>query len=462
VAPLVGLSALVVALFLYWHAPRQRSYRLRMTAGEAVSTRQELAQLLRRHAAGQGLTLDMQATAGSEASLDAVNQGKLDAALVQGGLRFEHRPHVRQVATLHVEPLHLFVKKELETAVLSSLSALEGHTVNLGEVGSGTHSLAEDVLEFAGLGARSDAQPKGYIAVTWGHEKLLAEKERARLPDAVFLVSSLPSEVVKALVTKHDYRLVPLDFAEAFALDALATQEIDSARPAHGRVEKHRVLATTIPAFAYQVEPPVPPTPVPALGTRLLLVAHQDVDPRAIRRLVETVYFTEFASALRPPSDVKLLEKPPEFPWHDGTRDFLDRNTPIVSGVVMDATHKGLAILAAAVSGLFVLWQWQRMRSRYLGGFRSYIGSVVLIEDHARQVERDQLGGLQHLLELHEQVCRLKTEAIERFSRGELADAELLHAFLIQINDVRDYLTHLIDHYNERAEVHESGAPLPR
>jgi TRAP-type uncharacterized transport system substrate-binding protein len=463
VAPLVGLSALAVALFLYWHAPRQARYRLRMTSGETVGTRHELAQVLRRHAAHDGITIEIEATAGSEAALDAVNSGLLDAALVQGSLRLERRPHVRQVATLHVEPLHLLVKKELAAAVTSNLSALEGHSVNLGEVGSGTHSLAVDVLDFAGLQALSDARPKGYIPTTWKAQKLIAEKERARLPDAVFLVASLPSEVAKTLVARHDYRLVPMAFAEAFALDALASQDVDSARSTPDRVEKHRVLATTIPAFTYQVEPPVPPTPVPALGTRLLLVAHQDVDPHAIRQLVETVYFTEFISVLRPPSDVKLLDKPPEFPWHTGTRDFLERNTPIVSGALMDATHKGLAILAAAVSGLFVLWQWRRMRSRYLGGLRSYVGSVVLIEDHARQVERDQMGGLQHLVELRDELARLKTEAIERFSRGELADAELLlQAFIIQINDVRDYLTRLIDRYGEKSRVEDSGALLPR
>jgi TRAP-type uncharacterized transport system substrate-binding protein len=462
VAPLVGVSALVAAIYLFWHSPHERSYRLRMTAGEAESTRHELAQILQRQAASRGLTLEIEPTAGSEAALDAVNAGTLDVALVQGGLRLEDRHNVRQVATLHIEPLHLLVKKELAPAVTTSLRALEGKTVNLGDAGSGTHALAEDVLEFAGLTAQTPGRPTGYLTTTWNRKKLLAEQDRARLPDAVFLVASMPSEVAKALVGKQDYRLVPIAFGEAFSLDGLAVKDFQGGKSPHGRVEKHRVVACTIPAFTYQVDPPVPPTPIPALGTRLLVVAHQDVDAHAVRRLVETVYFSEFASATRPPLDVKLLEVPPEFPWHAGTSDYLDRNTPVVSGVLMEVAQKGLTILAAVVSGLFVLWQWRRMCKQFLGGFSGYIGTVAQIEAKARQIERDQMGGLQQLLELRDELGRLKTEAFDRFTRGELSDRELLQAFLVQANDVRDHVTRLIDRCTERSQAPDSGDPLPR
>ena len=451
-APFVGLLALVAAFYVYWRAPRERSFSLRFSAGAAKGTRHELAQILRRHASDHGLRLHIEATPGSEAALDAVNSGALDAALVQGGLRVEDRPEVRQVATLHVEPLHLLVKKELAAAVSTSLRALEGKTVNLGEIGSGTHSLSIDVLEFAGVPAQSANHPAGYIASTWNQEKLIGEKQRARLPDAVFLVSSVPSEMAKTLVSQHEYRLAPLAFAEAFALDALAGSETDRDKlPPPRRVNKGRVVATTIPAFTYQVEPPVPATPLSVLGTRLLLVAHRNIDTQAVRRLVDTVYATEFASAVRPPLDAKLLDAPPEFPWHAGTRDYLDRNTPIVSGVLMDATQKGFAIFAAAASGLFVLWQWLKLRGQHLRdhGFRHYIGAVTRIEENAACIERDQMGGVQHLLELRDELGRLKTEALDRFSSGELVGHELLPAFLIQANDVRDHLLRLIDRCGE-------------
>jgi TRAP-type uncharacterized transport system substrate-binding protein len=457
-APLIGISALLAALYIYWHPPRERTYQLRMTGGHLRGTRHELAQVLRRHAVSQGLTLAIEPTAGSEEALDLVNSRKLDVALVQGGLRVEDRPHVRQVATLHIEPLHLLVKKELAESVSRSLRALEGKTVNVGEVGSGTHSLAEAVMAFAGLAPTGQGGASEYAAAAWSSKKLVAEKDRTRLPDAVFEVSSLPSEAARELVHKHDFRLAPLPYGEAFSLHALA---VGGVQPTQVHVEKSRVAATSIPAFTYQVEPPVPAAPVPTLGTRLLVVAHQDVDLHAIRQLVEAVYLTEFASATRPPLDTKLLDLPPEFPWHAGTRDYLQRNTPIVSGVMMDATQKGFAIFAAAASGLFVLWQWRQMRSQFSGGLRGYIGLVAALEARVRQIERDQMGGVQQLLELRDELDRLKSDALDRLAKGELADRELLSAFLLHATDVRGQMNRLIEPNSETPQRQESAAAPP-
>jgi TRAP-type uncharacterized transport system substrate-binding protein len=106
-APLVGLIVLGVALGLYFYKPRDHLYRLSLTAGNPTDTRHELAELLRDEASPRGIVLDLQPTVGSEQALDRVNEHTLDLALVQGGMALGDRPHVRQVATLHVEPLHL-------------------------------------------------------------------------------------------------------------------------------------------------------------------------------------------------------------------------------------------------------------------------------------------------------------------------------------------------------------------
>jgi hypothetical protein len=59
-------------------------------------------------------------------------------------------------------------------------------------------------------------------------------------------------------------------------------------------------------------------------------------------QLVEATYAVEFGHVVHPPLDAKLMELPPEFPWHAGAQLFLERNMPVVSGAVMDATHKGI------------------------------------------------------------------------------------------------------------------------
>jgi TRAP-type uncharacterized transport system substrate-binding protein len=441
VAPLAGLTALACAFFFYFYSPRQKSYHLSLTAGNKVGMRHELAERLRSELVPRRITLDLRPSAGSEQALDWVNTRQVDAALVQGGLVAGGRPDVRQVATLHVEPMHLLVKQELLQDASKSLKALRGKRVDLGEKGSGTHSLASAIMGFVGLQPGVD-----YQDLHLSQQELRKEVDASNLPDAVFQVSTLPSPTAKYLVTKHGYRLVPLPFAEAFALETLTRREADRQSAAeNGGVEMGRIHATTIPAFVYSADPPVPAEPLPTLGTRLLLVAHKDVPAKAAYRLVEATYAVEFGQIVRPALDAKLMDLPPEFPWHEGAVLYQQRNAPLLPGAVMDSAQKGFAILAAAASGLFVLWQWVKQSGQFARtkGFNKYISQVARIEERALEAERGKPLAVPELAGLRDQLCQLKTQALDEFADGELGGKELLGGFLVQVNDVRDYLMRL-------------------
>src|SRR5262245_27339894 len=122
--PLLGVAALGFAVWAYYAPPRERVFHLRMTAGSELGARHELAEMLRDQVASSGLVIDLRGSRGSEEALDWVNQRKVDCALIQGGLSIGERPNVRQVALLHVEPLHLLVRKELYEDVSKGLTAL--------------------------------------------------------------------------------------------------------------------------------------------------------------------------------------------------------------------------------------------------------------------------------------------------------------------------------------------------
>jgi TRAP-type uncharacterized transport system substrate-binding protein len=449
------VAALGYACFLYFHSPRPTKHALTLTAGNPLGMRHELATRLAEEAARRHVALEMQPSAGSDEALDQVNAREVDVALVQGGLTTEGRPDVRQVATLHIEPLLLMVKKEIHTSAASNLTALQGKTVDLGELGSGTHLLASAVLHFAGLEPRDRDPVHGYVPVSVRRQQILAEHDDSRLPDAVFLVTTLPAPTARYLVAKHGYRLVPLPFAEAFALESLAERPGNDGQGAdRGRIEPARIHATTIPAFTCCVDPPVPAEPLPTLGTRLILVAHKDVPQSAAYPLVEATYAAEFGRVVHPPLDAKLMDLPPEFPWHEGARVFQHRNAPLLSGAVMDSAHKGMAILAAAASGLFVLWQWLKLKGQIARGkgLNSYITEVTRVEARALAVEGDGPSAVAQWKALHAELCRLKTEALGEFTGEELAGKELLAGFLVQVHDVRDHLLRLIREAGERSQ----------
>ena len=444
---LLGLAALGLAAYFWLHVPKERPVRLRLTAGRAAGERYRIAEALRREAARRAIAIEVVETAGTDEALREVDAGRLDAALAQGGLDLADRPNLRQVASLHVEPLHLLVKEEIHAEVSRRLSALRGKVVGLGERGSGTNRLATEVMAFAGL------KPGDFIATTAGYAALQSEPDRSKLPDAVFTVSTLPSPVARHLVGTHGFRLVPLPFFEAFTLGAIDGDAGQEHEPGT-RIDRRNVYQAQIPSFAYRVEPGVPPETIPTLGTRLLLVARRGVPTETIERLLEVVYGSPFAQSMQPALDAKILDLPPELPWHDGTAAYVRRNAPAIAGDVVDLVEKEISIVAALAGGLFFLGQW--LRRRYLRrrdqGFQSYILRVTAVERRAMALERSATLDLAALIGLQEELSLLKGEALDRFAEGVIGGEELMSGFLTHVSDARDYLTRLILHQRELLE----------
>jgi len=451
-APVVGLAALGLAAYLWFHSPQPRRHRLTMTAGPTVSTRHHLAELLRTEAAPRGLDLELKGTVGSEESLDQVNSGQLDCALVQGGLSVGDRRNVRQVAVLPVEPLHLLVKKELADQVTARLAALEGKTVDVGEDGTGTHTLAVAVLAFAGLSPQAEGRA-GYVARQMPWEEM-STTPTTGMPDAIFLLSSLPSRRVKLLVVEHGYRLVPLPFGEAFALESLAHDQ--KASPTEHTVDRGRTYPAVIPAYPYGVAPRVPPVPLPTLGNRMLLVAHKDVDPKVVEQLIEVLFASEVAHRVRPPLDPGTMDQPPEIDWHAGTELYRERNRPLVPGDLMSLAQKGTAVLGAVASGVVVLVTWAlgRRRARKALEFRKLLNEVSRVDEDTIHRAESGTASADDLVAARARLIHLRTTTLDRYADGELDDDQLLSCFLAHVNSSRDNLTRLI------AQLRHAGAPV--
>jgi TRAP-type uncharacterized transport system substrate-binding protein len=448
---ILGMAALGLATFFALQEPRERPIQFRLTAGQEEGTRHRIARALRREAAERGIAIELQATAGSGEALQALEAGRIDAAFVQGGLEMSDHPGLRQVAVLHLEPLHLLVKEEIHRAVTRSLGGLRGKVINLGERGSGTYLLAKEVMAFSGLRAGMD-----YTESNHSYTDLEGERDGTRLPDAVFTVSTLPSPIARHLVTRYHYRLASLPFCEAFALGALDEGHIPpySAREPASRIDRRRVYDALIPAFTYEIDPGVPPEPIHTLGTRLLLVTRKDIAATTIRRLLEVVFNSPFSQILQPPLYTQLLESPPELPWHDGTKEYIRRNSPMIAGDVIDLVEKEVSILGVVVGGLFCLIQWlrRRFRRRRERSFEAYILQVARVERSALALSRAPTLDLAELLQLQEDLTRIKEEALERFADGELEGEELMSGFLVHISDARDFLMRLILHQRDNLE----------
>jgi TRAP-type uncharacterized transport system substrate-binding protein len=455
-AAILFLIAVGIGLAVYWSDRSSFGQVLAITGGSRGGVRALVAERLATEVAGQGLKLRVVESEGSKDALEKVDRGILEMALVQGGLERAGHPHVRQLAALHIEPLHLLVRAEIHRAVEENLSNLRGRTVNISTPGSGTHDLALDVLRFAGLSPRGEDGSGDYLVSTASYPELEAKIEGGSLPDAIFTVSDLPSPLCRRLIAKRRYALVSLPFGEAFFLEAFDSDR--HARPGspseRDEVAKYRIYPTQIPAFTYGVEPPSPAAPLTTFGPRLLLVAHESVSPRAARLVLEGVFSSDFAQYYRPPLDSSLLELAPEFPWHAGTEEYRRYNKPLLVGDVIDLLEKGTSLAGAIAGALFFLWQWLRQhdRRRRELGFEAYMVKVAAVERQALELELGPTLDLKELLRLQLELNRLKNEAISRFAEGKLEGEALMSGFLTHVNDARNHLTRLILHERDNLE----------
>jgi protein-S-isoprenylcysteine O-methyltransferase Ste14/TRAP-type uncharacterized transport system substrate-binding protein len=439
----VGVSVTVFTTVALVRPPPPRVYRIHM-ATTTVPRRIHLAEEIRKEGARHHLEIVLTGKhyGGLEAlqEVDAPNAIKL--ALVPGGVQAGNYPSVRQVAILATEPLHVLVRPELAA---TGFAGLPGKRVALGPSTMPSHHVAREVLAFTGLHPAT-GQKGGYTLDPISPEDLLrelqriaglAETDRAEplraLPDAVVFSAPVPSILARELVQTGNYHLLQVPFAETFCAERL--------NPASaGGVQVHRSLLTqtTIPAFTYRFDPPVPKEPCLTVGMPLLLVAEDDADPEAVRRLLETLYESPLKNQIRPQP---LEDQVTAFPLHPGTERYLHRSDPIMKPEHAAKFGTLLGGIGTLITGLIAFYSYMRLRKlkRFVAYYRD-IGSIDLL---ARGLEVDpdnptEPEALRRHLETR--LTQLKHNVLMDFADGGLQGEGLLAGLIALVNDTRESL----------------------
>ncbi len=429
-----GLVALLVALIALAVGARDRRYHLRITAGDARGHRTEIARHLATVAAERGLELEIRSTQGSADAIAQVADGSLDAALVQGGLGAPET--VREVAPVALEPLHVLARGEIW-----DLEDVRGARVQLAPPGSGTRHLALEVLELGGLVSADGASP-AFTEVEHSYAEL-ESLEDASMPDVVFHVSTMPSPVAERLIRRRGYHLIPMPIAGAVHLRNVA------------------VLPSAIPPYTYGASPPMPREEVAAIATRMLIVAHRDTDPAAVRLLLESLDSEAFARL----ANLSRTEREPlwseaEIPLHEGTLAWLRRDQPLLTPDLMEGLESLRSFLVSLVVAAFLFYRWYRTRK--LHGLDGFLAEVSVIDREVLSAERAPNLELQQLLDLRVKLGEVKARALEAFAKGSIHSEELLSSFLTHVSDVRSHLNAMIlserERLQKKARTREPGA----
>jgi TRAP-type uncharacterized transport system substrate-binding protein len=435
----LALAAIAVsAVFLVRALFRVNTARATISAGNTEGIWHQFLLQLAEEASHQNLRIEPVVTEGTLDNLERVDRGDLDFAIIVGGHDLERFPNVRQVAGLTVTPVNLLVKREYHDSIGQNLGELRGKSINLASgKRAAMYRLSQAILDFAGLG------PDDFRPSLLSSEQLAAERNRARLPDAVFIATTPPSELVRHLIIDEGYRLVPLPFGDAFRLSAL--RELGRTKTEKMVVRREHVADAVIPIYSYQVSPPEPPRNIPTLGTRTLLIANARTSAATVGRLLDAVLSSRFGQTLQPPLDAGIVRAAPEAPWHRGTEIYRRRDDPLVTGETIGVLSNVLQIVLPAGGGMLLCWGWLRNRvlTRRERRFDRFIALVSGVERRAIELEQSSARDHEALKRLHRELSTIKDAALERIAVGE-AGADLLVASLFShINDVRAYLAHL-------------------
>jgi TRAP-type uncharacterized transport system substrate-binding protein len=454
-AAALALAAFALALSLLIGSRSPVAKQITVTAGYQMTTRVVVARALAFELQERGIRADFVTTGSTADELARVNSGEVDFALVSGGFRHHGFPHVREVAPLFPEALHLLVKSELEDGDWHGLGGLRGRRVDLGPTDSATASLAAAVLEFAGVACAPEPTPNACISINLELDELERRIEsgaRDELPDAIFHLASVPSLVAMKLVRRHDYSVVGLPFSRAFRLSEMIN---DISKPASaGQVERRYTEAVEIAEYSYQIDPPVPATALETVGARLLLVANAGVSASTVEAVLDAVYESRFARIPQPPLSRALLELPPRHPLHEGALAFVARDRPLISGSDADRLANAFSILGALVGGGLFLWQSFRSRvsARRDELFGHYQLQIAALEGRIVELELAADLALDPLITLQREILRLKSEALARYAAGELGNRATLTDLLVPLNAARDHVATLLLHVRENVE----------
>lgn len=439
--PLVGVGLLGFSMVLAVRSWRPRTYSLNMVVDQVINRRllaERIAANTQRH--GVTVTLSSKTFAALE-SLDLVDSpNPIDIALVAGGVSERAYPNVRQVIALGLEPMHLLVKPELAE---EGVAHLRGKRINIGAPRSSCNALVRDLLRFAGMNPPEGGKGGDYIAEVQtpvdlsnrvnrlrGLSPADRERELKAFPDAIFILSPLPSLLAHDLVSVGGFKLQPLPFADAYCLDRITASELSDVK-----VDRSIFSATEIPAYTYGIDPPVPASSCRTIATRLILVSYEPTDAEAISRLVETIYDGSVAGLLSPQP---IKSQVPLFPWHRGTELYLRKHQDLLTPEMLSSLGKLAGGIGAFASGVVALYGFLRLRQ--LRRFESYYHEIRRLELVARGQESDPSAPTDpttRRIYLEDRLLDLKSQALQDFAEGGLKGEGLMSGIVSLVNDTR-------------------------
>ena len=299
-ASAVGLLATYI---LFVEAPPPR--RIVLAAGAVDGAYYRFAERYRQLLKSEGVTLEIQQTKGSVENLELLLNKDSDVrvAFVQSGVAApDDMDELESLGSLYREPLWIFYRG---TNAVDRLTQLAGQRIAIGPEGSGTRSIAVQLLEANGIEAEqatfvSDAGNSAADALENGDI------------DAAFFVAGIDAKYVRRLLRSKGIRLVELAQARAYE-----------------RQFQH-LSTVTIHAGLIDLRRNIPAEDTVLISPAATLVAHKSLHPALVALLLKVATKVHHSGDLLSTTGEFPSASFTDFPLNDEAERYFRTGPPIL------------------------------------------------------------------------------------------------------------------------------------
>ncbi len=387
----VAALTVVLAFFL-----RVGDHHIVIAAGPRGGDSFDLAESIARVVERRYPRMDIEVfeTHGSSQNVRLLESGHADFATMQSDVESDGSVHA--VASLYLDAYQLVVAADSR---IQQPADLAGHSVAIGPRGSGHYESFWFLLDHYGV-KREDlvALPMSPSAANFAM--------RQGQVDAIFRVHAVGNAGIRALADEFPIRLIPIDQANALAIQ----------HPA--------VTSGSISQGAYRGHPPLPDRDLPTAAVERFLVARADLDATVVRDFTRTLFeersqligenaLAGFIAA--PDVDGKLA-----LAIHDGARSYYDREKPSFWQQNARILAPTLYVIVILSSALFAL------RSRVLGSRHVRMGHYNFeLMEIAEQAKITQKRA--DLIPLHDRLMAILRSVVVDLDRSRVSQGEFEH-----------------------------------
>jgi uncharacterized protein len=320
--------ALLMILFgVLWILVPPPPKSIEMATGFPTGLYYQFGERLKAEVSQDGVELRVRSTGGTIDNLNLLNdpQSGVDFAMVQGGVaKISDYPNLVSIAGMFYEPIWVWYREgafKSEGGQLKILSQLKGKNISIGNEGSGTLALTQDLLQASGMTEKE-----------FGTQKLKPDEAIAKLSngelDAVFIVAAAEAPVLKKFYAIPGIRLMSFDQADAYTRNLPYLSKV------------------TVPRGLLSIQYDQPRQDIQVMAATATLVAHDNVSPALVSLLLSASY-----DILK---SYSRLQKVGEFPSGSGLDFPLHADAEIYLKDGPSFLHRHLPFWTAVWAGRFV------------------------------------------------------------------------------------------------------------